>query len=222
LFFKSLEKGSSKLLSASIILSLLSHLAHPAPWSFLVTSTIILLIVVPLIGRSHEKNLVRFTGTFTVVNVLFDFIKTRILQFAGASQTAQSIVSTQLQLSNLANFWSINMFTVYHYIGGVYNFPLEYLLAILGAILLSASRSTKLDLLKLWILIGIPLYLLGPDAAQVRTLQNIPVDFFASAGALAIIKYLSSKDKTLPSLFIILIYLLYLNNIFRFAANLPL
>jgi hypothetical protein len=143
------------------------------------------------------------------------------LKFTGATVVAESIVSTELSFANLVNFWPINVFMAYFHVGGAFNFPPTYIFALLGMAVFSIARFLKFDILRMWVLAGLPLYLLGPDYVQARTLQNIPIDIFASGGLVMVLEYLSLKDKILSALLLIFIYLLYLNNLLRFIVNLP-
>ncbi len=220
LLIKSIEKDSVILLAASILLSILSHLAHPVPWNFLIASIILASILIAA-DKNRDNRILRLIGAFIIVNIMFDILKTRVLGFSGATQVAESIVSTELSLDNLINFWPINVFTIYFHVGGAFNLPPSYFFALLGMILFNFTKSLKLDILKMWVLAGLPLYLLGPDYVQARTLQNIPLDFFISGGILTVSSYLSFKDKISSRFFIASIYLLYLNNLLRFIVNLP-
>ena len=220
IMIKSIEQNSVRLLAASILLSMLSHLAHPVPWNFLIAATMLAAIVL-IMRKQGDRRILKLTATFIIANILYDLIKTRILGFSGATMVAQSIASTELSVNNLVNFWPINVFMTYFHVGGAFNFPLTYFFAIIGMMLLSLVKQFKLDVMKMWVVAGLPLYLLGPDYVQARTLQNVPVDFFASAGFLATLAYLSARDKLSPTLFIIFIYLIYINNLLRFTVNLP-
>jgi len=220
MLIKAAEANSSKMLASSIFLSILSHMAHPVPWNFLITASLITATLM-LIQKNRERQAIKTMIIYLLVNLTYDFFKTRIMGFSGGTASAQSIVAAGVSMENFINFWQINVFTVYYYVGGAFNFLPAYLLALLGFTLFTSDRSLKLDILKIWVLAGIPLYLLGPDAFQMRTLQNIPTDFFTAAGILMIDDYLSTKDKLASALFISLIYFLYLNNLIRFIANLP-
>ena len=219
MMIKSIEQGSVRLLTASILLSILSHLAHPVPWNFLILATI--LAALPSLRKHSSKRVLKLMATFIIINILYDLLKTRVFGFAGATAVAQSIISTELTVNNLVNFWPINVFMTYFHVGGAFNLPPTYFSALIGMVLFNLVKSFKLDILKMWVVAGLPLYLLGPDYVQARTLQNIPVDFFASAGLLAISNYLSARDKLSQIFFIAFIYLLYLNNLLRFTVNLP-
>ena len=217
---RSIERNSIGLLAASIFLSVLSHLAHPAPWNFLIAATTLAAML--LAARKHiDRRMLKLTATFIIINILYDLVKTRFLGFSGATTVAQSIMSRQLSVNNLVNFWPINVFMTYFYVGGALNFPPTYFFAVIGMILLSLVKRFKLDVVKMWVVAGLPLYLLGPDFVQARTLQNIPIDFFASAGFLVALNYLSARDKPSVVLFMIFIYLLYINDLLRFTVNLP-
>jgi hypothetical protein len=220
ILIKSTEQNSVRLLTASIFLSILSHLAHPVPWNFLILATILTAVLLAF-RRHSDGRILKLAATFIIANILYDLLKTRVLGFAGATVVAQSIISTELSINNLVNFWPINVFMTYFHVGGAFNFPPTYFLALIGMVLFSLVKSLKLDILKMWVVAGLPLYLLGPDYVQARTLQNIPVDFFASAGFLVISNYLSSRDRFSPIFFIVFIYVLYLNNLLRFTVNLP-
>jgi hypothetical protein len=217
---KSTEQNSVRLLTASILLSILSHLAHPVPWNFLILAAILTAVLLAF-RRHSDGRILKLAATFIIANILYDLLKTRVLGFAGGTIVAQSIISTELSINNLVNFWPINVFMTYFHVGGAFNFPPTYFLALIGMILFSLVKSLKLDILKMWVVAGLPLYLLGPDYVQARTLQNIPVDFFASAGFLVISNYLSAKDRFSSIFFIVFVYLLYLNNLLRFTVNLP-
>ena len=220
ILIKSTEQNSVRLLTASILLSILSHLAHPVPWNFLILATILAAALLAF-RRHNDRRILKLIATFIIVNILYDFLKTRVLSFSGATVVAQSIISTELSINNMVNFWPINVFMTYFHVGGAFNFPPTYFSALIGMILFSLVKQFKLDILKMWVVAGLPLYLLGPDYVQARTLQNIPVDLFASAGFLVISDYLSARDKFSPIFFIVFIYLLYLNNLLRFTVNLP-
>lgn len=217
---KSTEQNSVRLLTASILLSILSHLAHPVPWNFLILAAILTAVLLAF-RRHSDGRILKLAATFIIANILYDLLKTRVLGFAGGTIVAQSIISTELSINNLVNFWPINVFMTYFHVGGAFNFLPTYFLALIGMILFSFVKSLKLDILKMWVVAGLPLYLLGPDYVQARTLQNIPVDFFASAGFLVISNYLSAKDRFSSIFFIVFVYLLYLNNLLRFTVNLP-
>jgi hypothetical protein len=220
MMIKSIEQYSMRPLLLSILLSILSHLAHPVPWNFLiVAATLTALLAVA--QRNSGRGILKFLATFIAVNLLYDFIKTRVLNFTGATVVAESIVSTELSLGNIVNFWPINVFMVYFHVGGAFNFPPTYIFALLGIVVFSIARFLKFDVLKMWVLAGLPLYLLGPDYVQARTLQNIPIDIFTSGGLAIILEYLSFRDRMLSALLLIFIYLLYLNNLLRFIVNLP-
>lgn len=217
--FKALEEKSAGLLIFSIILSILSHLSHPIPWSFMVAA-VTLYGLFYMLKKDRNPTSLKFIWIFTLINIAFDIIKTRVLRFSGASLVAHSMILTDLSLENLLNFWEINVFMFYYHVGGAFNFPPTYLLAILGMILLQ-SRNVNVDCMKTWIIIGLPIYLFGPDYFQARTLQNIPIDFFTSAGAITIFYYLFRRDKISANLLLLLVLLTYLNNTLRFSANLP-
>jgi len=220
ILIKSVEQNSIRLLTASVLLSILSHLTHPVSWNFLIVATILVATIL-VFRKNSDRRIPKLMSTFIIVNILYDFLKTRVLGFAGATMIAQSIVSTELSINNLINFWPINVFMTYFHVGGAFNFPPTYLSTLVGMVLFSLVKQFKLDILKMWVVAGLPLYLLGPDYVQARTLQNIPIDFFASAGFLVVYDYLSSRDRFSPILFITFIYLLYLNNLLRFTVNLP-
>ncbi len=220
MMIKSIEQYSMRPLLLSILLSILSHLAHPVPWNFLIAA-VILIALFAATQKSNERRILKFLTIFIAVNLLYDFIKTRVLKFTGATLVAESVVSTELSLDNLVNFWSTNVFMIYFHVGGAFNFPPTYIFALLGMVVFSIARLLKFDVLKMWVLAGLPLYLFGPDYVQARTLQNIPIDIFASGGLAIILEYLSLKDKILLVLLLIFIYLLYLNNLLRFITNLP-
>jgi hypothetical protein len=220
IMMKSIEQYSMKALLLSILLSILSHLAHPVSWSFLMAAITLTALLVTA-QRNTGRGILKFLAAFIAVNILYDFIKTRILKFTGATVVAESIVSTELSFANLVNFWPINVFMAYFHVGGAFNFPPTYIFALLGMAVFSIARFLKFDILRMWVLAGLPLYLLGPDYVQARTLQNIPIDIFASGGLVMVLEYLSLKDKILSALLLIFIYLLYLNNLLRFIVNLP-
>lgn len=220
ILIKSVEQNSIRLLTASVLLSILSHLTHPVSWNFLIVATILVATIL-VFRKNSDRRIPKLMSTFIIVNILYDFLKTRVLGFAGATMIAQSIVSTELSINNLINFWPINVFMTYFHVGGAFNFPPTYVSTLVGMVLFSLVKQFKLDILKMWVVAGLPLYLLGPDYVQARTLQNIPIDFFASAGFLVVYDYLSSRDRFSPILFITFIYLLYLNNLLRFTVNLP-
>ena len=220
MLLKSVESYSVKALLLSVLLSILSHLAHPVPWNFLMAA-VVLTALVSVARRNSVRGVLKLLVIFIVVNLLYDFVKTRVLKFSGATAVAESIVSTELSFDNLVNFWPINVFMVYFHVGGAFNFPPTYVFALLGMIVFSVIRFLKFDIMRMWVLAGLPLYLLGPDFVQARTLQNIPIDVFASGGLAIVLEYLSLKDRLLPSLLLVFIYLLYLNNLLRFVVNLP-
>ncbi|MEM4000573.1 MAG: hypothetical protein QXW86_07325 [Saccharolobus sp.] len=220
ILFKALERRSFKILTASIVLSILSHLSHPIPWSFM-TATTVVYGLFSFFKKNKDRLVLRFLWIYALTNIFFDIFKTRVIGFSGASFVAQSTISAELSIENLLNFWQINVFMFYFHVGGAFNFPPVYILAILGMSLFLQWRSMKTDYLKTWIVISLPLYLLGPDFFQARTLQNIPIDFFASAGAMMVFYYLSQRDRISANLFLLLILLTYLNNILTFTVNLP-
>lgn len=220
ILLKALEKRSLKILATSIILSILSHLSHPIPWSFTTMVTVVYGLSLSF-KKDKDWDELKLIWMYALINIFFDIIKTRIIGFSGAGLVAQSIISRELSIENLLTFWQINVFMFYFHVGGAFNFPPTYILAILGMILFLQSRSLETNYLKIWIMVGIPLYLLGPDYFQARTLQNTPIDFFASTGAVIVFYYLSRRDKISANLFLLLILITYLNNILRFAANLP-
>ena len=220
MMIKSIEQYSMKPLLLSILLSILSHLAHPVPWNFLIAA-VTLTVLLAVAQRNSGRSILKFLAVFIAVNLLYDFIKTRVLNFIGATVVAESIVSTELSPDNLVNFWPINVFMIYFHVGGAFNFPPTYIFALLGMAVFTIARFLKFDILKMWVLAGLPLYLFGPDYVQARTLQNIPIDIFASGGLAIVLEYFSFKDKMLSALLLISIYLLYLNNLLRFIVNLP-
>ena len=217
---KSIEQYSMRPLLLSILLSILSHLAHPVPWNFLIAAAT-LTALLAVAQRNSRRGILKFLAAFVAINLLYDFTRTRVLKFTGATVVAESILSTELSPGNLVNFWPINVFTIYFHVGGAFNFPPTYIFALLGMVVFSIARFSKFDILKMWVLAGLPLYLLGPDYVRARTLQNIPIDIFASGGLAVALEYLSFRDRILSVLLLVFIYLLYLNNLLRFIVNLP-
>jgi hypothetical protein len=220
MIIKSVEQHSVRPLLSSILLSILSYLAHPVPWSFLIAASTLTALLAAA-QRSGGRGVLRLLAAFIAANLLYDFTMTRVLNFSGATVVAESTASTELSPGNLVNFWPINVFMMYFHVGRAFNFPPTYILALLGIVAFSIAGFLKFDFLRMWVLAGLPLYLLGPDYVQARTLQNIPVDVFASGGLAIIMEYSSFRDRILSTLLLIFIYLLYLNNLLRFIVNLP-
>lgn len=220
ILFKALEERKISILIISMLFSILSHLSHPIPWSFMI-AMLTFYGILYLLRKDEAKPSFRPIWMFVLTNAAFDLVKTRVIGFSGASLTAQSIISTELSPENFLNFWQINVFMFYYHVGGAFNLPPVYILALLGMILFLQLKNMKIDCLKSWVIVGLPLYFLGPDYFQARTLQNIPIDFYTAAGTITIFYYLYERDRISANIFLLLVLLTYLNNILRFTANLP-
>lgn len=227
-----LKQNSYKWLGISIIPSIIAIFTHVI-WNLLFFTTLayFVLLIFKRFNISEQQRKVALTivGCFVLSGMLINVVWYHVIveRFFNSSLTISPIggmrfmvsMTSFITLENLLSFWQQNLFTFQHYFGGLFMIPLSYVLAIIGFLNLLSKEDHTSRISMLWILIASFLYIFGNVTMQARILQNVPIDFFAANGLLALNRRLLNTNSALSPL-ILPILLSYLTYAFRAAANL--